>query len=295
MKFLSPFLLPCAVILLFTNCTAQIPNAKSTSVKIYGNCGMCEKTIEKAAYVKGEVKAEWDQDSKMAVITFDSTKTGMDAVLQRIAAGGYDSDQFKAPAEAYSSLAECCQYERPPKAEPPTGARSTPENNDSLTQKVAVVSTGMVKKQTVAAAAHPLAAVYTAYFSLKDALVATDGRAAAAQAKTLSTAISQVNMESLTPAQHSIWLSYQSKLSDDAGRIQGLTDAGKQRERFSPLSKNMYALMKAIKPATPVYYEFCPMYGDGKSGNWLSMEPAINNPYFGDKMLHCGSVTETLK
>jgi hypothetical protein len=27
---------------------------------------------------------------------------------------------------------------------------------------------------------------------------------------------------------------------------------------------------------------------------WLSAEKEVNNPYFGDKMLHCGSVKEEL-
>ena len=35
------------VLLSFTACNAQIKNAKTESVKIYGNCGMCETTIEK--------------------------------------------------------------------------------------------------------------------------------------------------------------------------------------------------------------------------------------------------------
>ncbi|MEO6037508.1 MAG: heavy-metal-associated domain-containing protein, partial [Saprospiraceae bacterium] len=108
MKLLIKFLVPCVVLFVFANCTAQIPNAKTETVKIYGNCGMCEKTIEKAANKKGEAKADWDQDTKMAQITFDSTVTTADAVLQRIAAAGYDSDKFAADNKAYDNLAGCC-------------------------------------------------------------------------------------------------------------------------------------------------------------------------------------------
>ncbi len=284
----------------FSNCTAQIPNAKSTTVHVYGNCGMCEKTIEKAAYQKGQAKAEWDQETQMAQITFDSTLTNVEEVLQRIAAAGYDSDKFTANDEAYSNLAECCQYDRPKKADAPAGENPVGVSNqpttDTPTAAAAKTMGGMVKKQAVApTVANPLSAVYAAYFALKDALVATDGSAAAAQAKTLLTAIEQVNMEALTAGQQAVWTSYQQPLRTDAEYIKGVTNTERQREHFATLSKNMYAVMKVIKADAPVYYEHCPMYDNNKGGNWLSQEKTIRNPYFGKKMLACGSVTETLK
>lgn len=116
MKLSSFIAASLVAIFLFSNCSAQkISNAKTETVKIYGNCGMCEKTIEKAAAQKGVAKADWNTDSKMAQITFDSTKTSLDEVLKRIAAAGYDSDQFRAPDDVYSNLHGCCQYDRPVK------------------------------------------------------------------------------------------------------------------------------------------------------------------------------------
>lgn len=40
----------------FIASNAQIKNAKTESVKIYGNCGMCETTIEKAGNLKKQPK-----------------------------------------------------------------------------------------------------------------------------------------------------------------------------------------------------------------------------------------------
>ncbi|MBK7805447.1 MAG: heavy-metal-associated domain-containing protein [Saprospiraceae bacterium] len=97
--------------------TAQSKNLKTTEVKVYGNCGMCKKTIEKAGNVKGISKTEWNTETAMAKITIDSTKTSVDAVLQRIAAVGYDSDNFRAPDAVYENLHGCCQYDRPAKKE----------------------------------------------------------------------------------------------------------------------------------------------------------------------------------
>ena len=46
------------------------------------------------------------------------------------------------------------------------------------------------------------------------------------------------------------------------------------------LSKNMYELIKVVKPAETVYYQFCPMANDGKGANWLSKESGVKNPYY---------------
>ena len=40
------------------------------------------------------------------------------------------------------------------------------------------------------------------------------------------------------------------------------------------------------------------MYKDakgGKGGNWLSKESGVKNPYFGSRMMTCGSTLETIE
>ena len=95
-------LMAITVLLSFTACNAQIKNAKTESVKIYGNCGMCETTIEKAGNKKKIAKVDWNKDTKMATITYDAKKTNQDAILKRIALSGYDSDKFLAPDDVYN-------------------------------------------------------------------------------------------------------------------------------------------------------------------------------------------------
>ena len=58
MKSISKVLVAITILLSFTSCNAQIKNAKTETVKIYGNCGMCEKTIEKAARIVAASKIE---------------------------------------------------------------------------------------------------------------------------------------------------------------------------------------------------------------------------------------------
>ena len=57
-------------------------------------------------------------------------------------------------------------------------------------------------------------------------------------------------------------------------------------------SKNMYELIKTLKLNTSTVYEqYCPM----KKAAWLSESEDIRNPYYGDDMLECGTVSATLK
>ncbi|MFA7273780.1 MAG: heavy-metal-associated domain-containing protein [Crocinitomicaceae bacterium] len=93
-------------------CEGKIEQSKIQTVKIYGNCEMCKETIEKAAFKNKEAKVDWNVDSKMATITFDSTQTTLDVILKKIAHAGYDSDAHTAPIESYKKLHECCQYKR---------------------------------------------------------------------------------------------------------------------------------------------------------------------------------------
>jgi hypothetical protein len=44
-----------------------------------------------------------------------------------------------------------------------------------------------------------------------------------------------------------------------------------------------------------VYVAYCPMANNNEGANWLSNDKEIKNPYFGDKMLRCGSVMETIQ
>jgi copper chaperone CopZ len=100
------------LLLPFTACNAQIKNPQTATVKIYGNCGMCKNTIESAGNSKTIAKVNWNADTKMATITYDSKKTNQDEVLKRISLAGYDSDSFLAPLSVYNNLPGCCQYDR---------------------------------------------------------------------------------------------------------------------------------------------------------------------------------------
>lgn len=86
--------------------------ATDVSFGVRGNCGMCKKTIEKAANgVEGVAKATWDVDKKKIDVSFDDTKTDVMAIHNAIAASGYDTEKVTGSEEAYKNLPDCCKYD----------------------------------------------------------------------------------------------------------------------------------------------------------------------------------------
>ena len=81
--------------------------------RVNGNCDICKKTIETSCYAeKGIKKAKWNADSLALTISFDTTKTNREKILQRVAAAGYDTELTTADDAAYTKLHSCCQYDR---------------------------------------------------------------------------------------------------------------------------------------------------------------------------------------
>lgn len=129
----------------------------------------------------------------------------------------------------------------------------------------------------------------TAYYGLKDALVASDAGKAKTQAATLSSALAKLEANKLSVADQRALTIAKTK----AAAISKATEVEGQREAFELLSTSMIALTKATKPAK-AYVQFCPMAAGGKGASWLSDKREIRNPYYGDKMLKCGSVKEEI-
>lgn len=127
-----------------------------------------------------------------------------------------------------------------------------------------------------------LGAAYTHYIHLKDALVASDAGEAKKAAGELQKALASV--------------SNGEKAMDEASKVSSASDLGDQRKAFSGLSNEMTTLVKNGKLSSgSLYVEYCPMANNNEGGFWLSNEKQIKNPYFGDAMLKCGSVKETIQ
>jgi len=98
---------------LLTACGKKVPaNAKTDTFKVWGNCSMCKKTIEKSLKVDGVYTANWDKKTKMITISYDPIKISLDDIKRKIADAGYDNDGYKADSASYEGLHSCCKYER---------------------------------------------------------------------------------------------------------------------------------------------------------------------------------------
>ena len=284
MKLISKLLVAITLLLSVTTTNAQIKNKISETVKISGNCGMCKEKIEKAGNLKKIAKVDWNKETNLATLTYDSKKTNQDEILKRIALAGYDSEKFLAPDTVYNNLHGCCQYERVGKTETKVEEKNIKKMDMSDNVKT-------IDNQEV----NQLNGVYENYFIVKDALVKTDGTAAAAAAKILLTTINEVKMDALKMDVHMVWMKVLENLKQDVTAISSTTDTKKQRDSFDTLSVSIYELIKISKTEKPTYYQFCPMANDGKGANWLSKENNIKNPYFGSMMLSCGKTVDTIK
>ena len=81
------------------------------SFGVRGNCGMCKRTIEKAANsVGGVMNAIWDVDQKKIAVSFDESKIDAMAIHTAIAASGYDTEKVAGNEAAYEDLPGCCKY-----------------------------------------------------------------------------------------------------------------------------------------------------------------------------------------
>lgn len=89
-----------------------VPSQVKESLKVWGNCEMCKKRIEKAALSAGAISANWNVETKILSVSYDVKNLSNDKIQSAVAASGHDTRDFFASAEAYNRLPSCCQYER---------------------------------------------------------------------------------------------------------------------------------------------------------------------------------------
>ncbi|MBS0032009.1 DUF3347 domain-containing protein [Chitinophaga sp. 22321] len=153
----------------------------------------------------------------------------------------------------------------------------------------AFLQPGMAQERTASTQLSPLLSLY---YNIKDALISGNSVAAAASAEAYVEAAAKVDMASMPATAHEAYMPLSEKLLTDAKAMSGTKDINKQREYFKTFSDNFYTLAKAVSiSAQPVYQEYCPM----KKAYWLSSSTAIKNPYYGNQMLTCGKVSDTIK
>jgi len=85
-------------------------------------------------------------------------------------------------------------------------------------------------------------------------------------------------------------------LGASASKITAAKNIDAQRTAYADLSNDFISLVKKSGlNSGALYVDFCPMAMDSKGAYWISPNEEVKNPYFGEKMMTCGKVKETLK
>lgn len=126
-----------------------------------------------------------------------------------------------------------------------------------------------------------MATVYGHYEEVKTALVLSDAAEAQNASKMLVEAMQAAGANEETLA--------------SAKKMAQSSDLNEQRTAFSEVTAAVEEMMTGTLSSGAIYKQFCPMAFEGKGGYWLSSSEEIRNPYYGDRMLKCGSVRDTIK
>ncbi|MDF3129443.1 DUF3347 domain-containing protein [Kiritimatiellaeota bacterium B1221] len=129
----------------------------------------------------------------------------------------------------------------------------------------------------------------TPYLTIQTALASDDLQAAQAGAKTFVEATKKAPEAEDAQAQA-------AALRELAEKIATAEDLKSAREAFFPLSTDLTSMVKhvGVSDKQPLYTAHCPMAFSGKGGDWIQSDKTISNPYYGSKMLRCGSVKSQL-
>nr|WP_294900712.1 DUF3347 domain-containing protein [uncultured Pedobacter sp.] len=121
--------------------------------------------------------------------------------------------------------------------------------------------------------------VYQHYIHLKTALVNDDNKEATSGANMLAKALKDANIS-----------------AKNINAMVAAKDIKAKRAKLSDLSNELAETFRKSKLESGVVYkQYCPMANDGNGGYWLASEKKISNPFYGSKMISCGSVEEEIK
>ncbi len=139
----------------------------------------------------------------------------------------------------------------------------------------------------------------TAYFAVKDALVASDSAKASAAANLLAIAADSLRCNDIQgDSTGTIKLTakdYAGTISGSARALAGEKELAGKRTEFKMIAESIWTLFQTVHyKGQKVYWQYCPMAFNNEGAYWVSNESTIRNPYFGASMLECGSVEDSL-
>lgn len=127
-------------------------------------------------------------------------------------------------------------------------------------------------------------------------MVKSDAGSAKSAAGSLQFALSSVDMKLVTGDAHTEWMGYLNQMKSTTEAAVGAKRLEDIRQAFSAMAAPLAGAIKRFGGnEAELYLQHCPMAFNNAGGDWLSDVAAVRNPYFGDRMLKCGRVMETIE
>jgi hypothetical protein len=129
-----------------------------------------------------------------------------------------------------------------------------------------------------------LQAALASYFPVADALAKDDETGSKSAAEKFAASLANLTLPE------------DSHLPHLTQTLAAAEDIKSRRAAFQSVSDSLIALVRshAIDQLDNLYVVHCPMAFKSDGANWLSAVPTVRNPYYGDAMLNCGSLNDTL-
>ncbi|WP_373517429.1 efflux RND transporter periplasmic adaptor subunit [Pricia sp.] len=129
------------------------------------------------------------------------------------------------------------------------------------------------------------------YLDMKDAFVASDAKKVVTFAKATLEKIEAVPETELGKMEKSHF----SKIKKMLTAIAENDAIENQRSHFVVLNQNMVPIVMNIDDMdSKVFIHKCPMADNNKGAFWISADKEIRNPYYGEQMMTCGSVVDSI-
>jgi Cu(I)/Ag(I) efflux system membrane fusion protein len=133
------------------------------------------------------------------------------------------------------------------------------------------------------------------YIILKNSLLNDDSIKVIQDSKNIQSALSKISMKLFSGDDHIKWMELSGAISKSLIEMIKTNDLEQQRISFQSISNDLYDAIKTFGlMGKTLYYQYCPMFNNGKGAYWLSEIKEIKNPYYGEKMISCGETKESL-
>jgi Cu(I)/Ag(I) efflux system membrane fusion protein len=142
--------------------------------------------------------------------------------------------------------------------------------------------------------AQQLEAAVLTYFDIQQALGSDSTESAKIATEVFKEKLQQIDMGLLEGDGHLVWMEHFKNLNATTIKLQKASSIETQRAAFYSLSQQLALTLRTFPIQLPVQQAFCPMAFDDAGAIWLQKSSEIINPYFGEMMLKCGEIQETI-